>query len=293
MSECGICKFEVSDGKGIDCGECGVMFHYSCTRCSLYHIFLMKNYGDVPYKCQKCTNEKFSTFESDIEDLRALLKTQSLEIEALKNPPKAKKAEKSKKSDGKSARDMSKPTPAPKESEDSEPEPKQPERPKNYKTKVCKYFVSKKLECKHGDDCTYIHPSVCNDHKKGPHGCKTKNCKKLHPDFCQNSINLMQCLNKDCKLLHIGGTIRNVKKNTQNRNRNTNAGYPLGYYPHFSMNPLPYYANNNYGYNYPNFPNVPVQPFPQLNPFLGQMGFMAGAPPNAFPMNMQPTRRPR
>ena len=248
----------------------------------------MKNFDDVPYKCNKCTNEKFRTFDADIEDLRSLLKTQSLEIEELKNPTTTKKSKKSaakpvhdKKSDVSSGS---------KKSSDSEVVPENPDRPKNYKTKVCKYFASKKLECKRGEDCTFLHPDVCKDHKsKGPHGCKTKNCKKLHPDFCQNSINLMQCLNKDCKLLHIAGTIR---KNKPTQNRNLNSGYPAGYYPNYPMNPLPFYGNNygnnnfsNYGNN---FPNMPVQMYPQFNPFLGPMGFVAGAPQNAFPMGMHP-----
>ena len=62
-------------------------------QCNLYHVFLMRNFQDVPYKCRECTKAKFPSFEDNVEELRSFLKSQSREIDSIKIRPNRPKSQ--------------------------------------------------------------------------------------------------------------------------------------------------------------------------------------------------------
>ena len=81
-------------------------------------------------------------------------------------------------------------------------------------TKVCYYY--KNNRCKYGRSdrgCPYAHPKLCNQYKinglNPVKGCKRgKMCKFLHPPICSKSDRWRECLDLECKRLHLKGTRR-------------------------------------------------------------------------------------
>ena len=82
------------------------------------------------------------------------------------------------------------------------------------KTKVCHFYKNNK--CKYGlrgRDCPYAHPKLCNRYNVNGcdpvRGCKKgKDCTFLHPPICYGSERKRECLNVECKRLHLKGTRR-------------------------------------------------------------------------------------
>ena len=77
-----------------------------------------------------------------------------------------------------------------------------------------------------GKECKFTHPKLCNKFTqhgtRQPHGCnKGKNCQYFHPTMYLNSLLKSECFNERCKLLHIKGTARKPKINTNLENTNT------------------------------------------------------------------------
>lgn len=75
-----------------------------------------------------------------------------------------------------------------------------------YKNHKCKFGRS-------GRDCPYAHPSVCFKYKMNgcdsQRGCKKGDqCNYLHPPICNGSARKRECLNSECKRLHLKGTRR-------------------------------------------------------------------------------------
>ena len=70
-----------------------------------------------------------------------------------------------------------------------------------------------------GNPCPYKHRKRCKYYTEfGPTGCRFgKKCHFLHPAFCQNSLKLKMCLNRNCQELHIKGTQRNANNIPENR----------------------------------------------------------------------------
>ena len=95
------------------------------------------------------------------------------------------------------------------------------------KYKVCKFL--RKGTCKHGisgKECSFRHPKLCNKFiqhgTRQPRGCnKGKNCQFFHPTMCLNSLRKSECFNETCKLMHIKGTVRKRKADTNLENSNT------------------------------------------------------------------------
>ena len=85
---------------------------------------------------------------------------------------------------------------------------------KQRKDKVCYFYKNNK--CKYGligRDCPYAHPRLCYKYKVNGcdpvRGCKKgKNCIFLHPQICFGSERRRECLNMECKRLHLKGTRR-------------------------------------------------------------------------------------
>ncbi|KAG0708047.1 hypothetical protein GWK47_024085 [Chionoecetes opilio] len=82
------------------------------------------------------------------------------------------------------------------------------------KEKVCYYYKNNK--CKYGlrgRDCPNAHPRLCTRYIvngcEPVRGCKKgKDCVFLHPPICYGSERKRECLNMECKRLHLKGTRR-------------------------------------------------------------------------------------
>ena len=81
-------------------------------------------------------------------------------------------------------------------------------------TKVCYYYRNSR--CKYGRsgrDCPFEHPRLCNYYKTNGldpiKGCKEGNkCPFLHPPICPGSSRRRECLDLECRKLHLKGTRR-------------------------------------------------------------------------------------
>lgn len=98
------------------------------------------------------------------------------------------------------------------------------------KSKICYHY--KNNQCKYGRkgrECPFAHPKLYNRFKingRDPvRGCKHGDkCKYLHPPICYGSERKRECLNLECKRLHLKGTRRYTSKNPSDEQENTN--YP-------------------------------------------------------------------
>lgn len=95
------------------------------------------------------------------------------------------------------------------------------------KNKICYFY--KNNQCKFGrkgQDCPFAHPNLCNRYKfngRDPvKGCKHGNkCKYLHPLICNGSERKRECLNLECKRLHLKGTRRYPSDQSQEQQQTT------------------------------------------------------------------------
>ena len=76
----------------------------------------------------------------------------------------------------------------------------------HYKQHRCKFGLT-------GRDCPYVHPKLCIRYKTNGldpvKGCKKGNkCTYFHPPICYGSDRRRECLNLECKRLHLKGTRR-------------------------------------------------------------------------------------
>ncbi len=86
--------------------------------------------------------------------------------------------------------------------------------------KVCIHYRNNR--CRHGisgKNCSFMHPKPCK--KLLTHGDKHKlGCKKaqkcifFHPKMCRDSLSKNECLNENCKCLHVKGTRRTKTQNS-------------------------------------------------------------------------------
>ena len=81
-----------------------------------------------------------------------------------------------------------------------------------YLKRQCPHGLTGKREID-GHPCPYKHRRRCNYHVEyGPDGCRRGNkCYFLHPPYCQNSVKLKACLNRNCQELHVKGTQRHTR----------------------------------------------------------------------------------
>ncbi|KAK3857704.1 hypothetical protein Pcinc_036058 [Petrolisthes cinctipes] len=101
------------------------------------------------------------------------------------------------------------------------------------KSKICYHF--KNNQCKFGGkgrECPFAHPKLCNRFKMNGRdpvrGCKHGDkCKYLHPPICYGSEKKRECLNLECKRLHLKGTRRYTPKMPTDEQQNTNYPPPI------------------------------------------------------------------
>ena len=85
---------------------------------------------------------------------------------------------------------------------------------KSRKTKVCLFYRQNRCRNgRRGKNCPYAHPNLCNKYKafgRDPiKGCSKGNeCPYLHPAICFGSRRKRECLDLECKKLHLKGTRR-------------------------------------------------------------------------------------
>ena len=81
-----------------------------------------------------------------------------------------------------------------------------------YLKRQCPHGLTGKREI-NGNPCPYKHRIRCHYHiEYGPTGCRYgKKCTFLHPPYCQNSVKLKVCLNRNCQELHVKGTQRHAR----------------------------------------------------------------------------------
>ena len=86
---------------------------------------------------------------------------------------------------------------------------KPPSHPDNFPN-ICRAYL--KQSCSHGTGCTLAHPKFCQKllHHgiNAPDGCDGKTCSELHPQICQRSLKNKKCFYRDCKYMHLKGTVR-------------------------------------------------------------------------------------
>ena len=96
------------------------------------------------------------------------------------------------------------------------------EHSKPRKVPICKNYRYGK--CNDGENCRFSHPAKCLSYcRYGREGCSGgfSNCKLLHPVLCRGSLKYNKCLDPDCTLAHLKGTVRK-ESNFQTTNSASN-----------------------------------------------------------------------
>ena len=89
-------------------------------------------------------------------------------------------------------------------------------------------------KCMNKNDCKFSHPPKCINYcRYGRDGCPGgfSHCKLLHPVLCRRSLQFMECLNTECTLTHLKGTVR-----AQNHNRHFHQQQPQHFDQNHGMN---------------------------------------------------------
>ena len=73
-----------------------------------------------------------------------------------------------------------------------------------------------------GKKCDKQHPKMCRrfmrNHIHRKYGCnRGEACTRYHPQHCKSSLSSRTCFSKECRLVHIAGTIRDPAKSNNSR----------------------------------------------------------------------------
>ena len=238
--KCSICDtIGVDDSKSIiECTNCEMQFHFYCTQLPADQILALTKSNRV-YTCSKCIQTKFSKHLYQLPEINDAIERQKILVVFKSNgdasaaaaavdasqanrrvsldsvelvddttaektgkmPAKAVKP----KSNAPKINDKKKPKTT-KEDPKTIPPQNDGKKQSKIKTKVCKHYKGK--GCKHGDDCDFLHPTVCSRFKAngfGNGGCHKK-CKSFHPHICETSWDKRECYIRNCLCHHLDGT---------------------------------------------------------------------------------------